>query len=44
MGRAERAGRDARLSPLGKMNAGDIALWSDAAREEEVKQKELHKG
>jgi hypothetical protein len=40
----ERGYRDARLEPLGKMSAGDIAQWSDAAREEEVKQKELHKG
>jgi hypothetical protein len=36
--------RDARLEPAGNMRAGDIARWSDAAREEEVKQKELHKG
>jgi len=40
----ERGYRDARLEPVGKMSAGDIETWSDAAREEEVKQKELHKG
>lgn len=40
----ERGYRDARLEPLGTMSAGDIAVWSDAAREEEKKQKEMHKG
>ncbi len=40
----ERGYRDARLVPVGNMSAEDIKLWSDAAREEEVKQKELHKG
>jgi hypothetical protein len=40
----ERGYRDARLEPAGTMSAEDIKTWSDAAREEEVKQKELHKG
>lgn len=40
----ERGYRDARLKPTGTMSAEDIRTWSDAAREEEVKQKELHKG
>jgi hypothetical protein len=40
----ERGFRDARLEPLGAMSAADIALWSDAAREEEKMQKEMHKG
>ena len=40
----ERGYRDARLKPAGFMNAEDIKTWSDAAREEEVKQKEMHKG
>ncbi len=40
----ERGYRDARLEPAGTMSAEDVKTWSDAAREEEVKQKELHKG
>jgi hypothetical protein len=40
----KRGYRDARLEPAGFMSAEDIKTWSDAAREEEVKQKEMHKG
>jgi hypothetical protein len=40
----EKGYRDARLAPVGKMSAGDIALWSYAAREEEEKLNEFHKG
>jgi hypothetical protein len=39
----ERGYHDARLEPVGKMSAEDIALWTRAAREEEKKQQEKMK-